>query len=107
MDLAAAPAAGGGSSPNIDSTSSRSELGSVGGDIAPARAGAGLGRSAASGADRWAVRQLAASGEEALGRAYLPQYLLLALCILLPPLGAVPRLPFCGALTCTVATSRA
>lgn len=52
------------------------------------RAGGALGRSAASAADRWAVRQLAASGEEALGRVYLPKYLLLALCILLPPLGA-------------------
>lgn len=48
---------------------------------------ASVGRTAASDADRWGVSQLAASGEEAIGRILLPQYLLLALSVLLPPLG--------------------
>lgn len=48
---------------------------------------AGPGRSAASAADRWGAAGLAASGEELLGRVLLPQYLLLALSLLLPPLG--------------------
>lgn len=55
--------------------------------------GGGLGKSTASTADRWAVGALAASGEEVLGRIYLPQYLLLALSILLPPLGVQFRIP--------------
>lgn len=48
---------------------------------------ASVGRTAASDADRWGIGQLAASGEEAVGRILYPQYLLLALSVLLPPLG--------------------
>ena len=60
---------------------------------------AGLGTSATSEGDRWAIQQLAASGEDVVGQPASPQYLLLALVILLTPLGAakngagcVPRL---------------
>jgi hypothetical protein len=91
--VAAAAAADGDSSSLTDDSSRRGGRSCSGSGVAAARAGAALGRSAASGADRWAVGQLAASGEEALGRVYLPQYLLLALCILLPPLGAFLQAP--------------
>ena len=37
--------------------------------------------------DRWAVSQLSASGEDVVGRLRVPQYLLLARNLLLPPLG--------------------
>ena len=94
IDLVAAAAAADGDSSSLTIDSSRRGDGSDSGSgVAAARAGAALGRSAASAGDRWAVGQLAASGEEALGRVYLPQYLLLALCILLPPLGAFLQAP--------------
>lgn len=47
-----------------------------------------LGADPTSAGDRWALARLAASGEEAEGRCALPQYLLLARTLLLPPLGA-------------------
>lgn len=48
----------------------------------------GAGQAAASAGDRWALAQLSSSGEEVLGVLACPQYLLLALTLLLPPLGA-------------------
>ena len=51
-----------------------------------------MGQAAASADDRWAVAQLSASGEEVVGVLARPQYLLLALAILLPPLGAARTL---------------
>ncbi|KAK9827709.1 hypothetical protein WJX81_003255 [Elliptochloris bilobata] len=48
---------------------------------------AALGGVSTSAGDRWALARLAASGEEAEGRCALPQYLLLARTLLLPPLG--------------------
>eukprot|EP00891_Asterochloris_glomerata_P006781 jgi/Astpho2/6781/Aster-x0741 len=47
----------------------------------------GLGRAAASADDRWAVAQLSVDGEDPVGLVQLPQYLLLARCLLLKPLG--------------------
>ena len=47
----------------------------------------GTGQAAASADDQWAVAQLSASGEEVVGVLARPQYLLLALTVLLPPLG--------------------
>jgi len=52
---------------------------------------AGLGTSTTSEGDRWASQQLAAGGEDVVGQPAVPQYLLLALVILLTPLGT--RLP--------------
>ena len=37
--------------------------------------------------DRWAVVQLSVDGEDPVGLVQLPQYLLLARCLLLKPLG--------------------
>jgi hypothetical protein len=42
--------------------------------------------------DRWAMGQLSASGEDVEGRLRLPQYLLLARTLLLPPAGALMML---------------
>lgn len=36
--------------------------------------------------DRWAVSHLSASGEDVIGRLRVPQYLVLARTLLLPPL---------------------
>ena len=47
----------------------------------------GLGTSSTSEGDRWAIQQLSAGGEDVVGRPAAPQYLLLALVILLTPLG--------------------
>ena len=41
--------------------------------------------------DRWAMAQLSASGEDVVGRIRLPQFLLLARTLLLPPLGGHAR----------------
>lgn len=49
---------------------------------------ADLGADATSAANHWAMQRLAASGEEVEGLCSLPQYLLLARTLLLPPLGA-------------------
>ena len=49
-----------------------------------------MGQDSISDADRWAMRQLSSNGEDLAGRCMLPQYLLLALHILLLPLGARP-----------------
>ena len=49
---------------------------------------ADLGADATSAANHWAMQRLAASGEEVEGLCSLPQYLLLARMLLLPPLGA-------------------
>ena len=53
---------------------------------------AGLGTSAMSDGDRWATQRLGASGEDVVGNPAVPQYLLLALVILLTPLGTLDRL---------------
>jgi len=55
---------------------------------AEAEAASALGADDTSAGDRWALAGLAASGEEVEGRVRLPQYLLLARALLLPPLGA-------------------
>ena len=55
---------------------------------APSEGALPLGGDPTSAGDRWALARLAASGEEAEGRCALPQYLLLARTLLLPPLGA-------------------
>ena len=55
---------------------------------APSEAALPLGADPTSAGDRWALARLAASGEEVEGRCALPQYLLLARTLLLPPLGA-------------------
>jgi len=55
---------------------------------AEADAASALGADDTSAGDRWALASLAASGEEVEGRVRLPQYLLLARALLLPPLGA-------------------
>lgn len=55
---------------------------------AEAVAASALGADDTSAGDRWALAGLAASGEEVEGRVRLPQYLLLARALLLPPLGA-------------------
>ena len=57
---------------------------------APGEAALPLGADPTSAGDRWALARLAASGEEVEGRCALPQYLLLARTLLLPPLGAAP-----------------
>lgn len=62
-------------------TSDSSDGGSGKGVSAP------VGCTAASDAVQWGVSQLAANGEEVLGRILHPQCLLLALTVLLPPLG--------------------
>ena len=46
-----------------------------------------MGHDSTSSADRWALQQLAADGEEVVGRIHLPQYLLLARTLLTAPLG--------------------
>ena len=46
-----------------------------------------MGQDSTSADDRWALQQLAADGEEVVGRIHLPQYLLLARILLTAPLG--------------------
>ena len=53
---------------------------------------AALGTSATSEGDRWAIRKLSAGGEDVIGQPAAPQYLLLALVILLTPLGVLSSL---------------
>lgn len=45
----------------------------------------GFGRDSVSGVDRWAIARLAENGEDLIGRIQLPQYLLVALTILVEP----------------------
>ena len=51
------------------------------------------------------MAQLSASGEDVVGRIRLPQFLLLARTLLLPPLGVHARLLTVLAFTCLVAAS--
>ena len=60
----------------------------VGTGASSSQAAQGLGRGAASEDDRWAVAQLSVNGEEVVSTVHRPQFLLLALAVLLPPLGA-------------------
>lgn len=83
LDLLECPAAAAGFA-TADSTHAS---GADGGSSSTSGSSGCVGRTATSSGDRWAVAELAASGEEPLGRLYLPQYLLLALAILMPPLG--------------------
>jgi hypothetical protein len=46
---------------------------------------------------RWALRALCVNGEELIGVVRLPQYLLYALTVLLPPIGGDALHPSCRA----------
>ena len=56
-------------------------------DNRPAPAQQAMGQDSTTNDDRWALQQLAADGEEVVGRIHLPQYLLLARTLLIAPLG--------------------